>query len=194
MGSSQLKLHFLSNESLITSNSLLRDVFFSLRTKALFNKQFLFHLRNNPSSNPSLGLSILYCIRKQLCDGGKRMLTGIQIALIGGDARQLEVIRKFSELDASVQLIGFDNLQYAFHGITKSMLNVEVLHTMDAIILPPVGTDERGNVESIFSTKELILTGDHIAALPKHAKVYTGMAKGYLKTLCSDHAIEQKAP
>jgi dipicolinate synthase subunit A len=118
------------------------------------------------------------------------MLTGIQIALIGGDARQLEVIRKFSELDASVQLIGFDNLQYAFNGITKATLNEEVLHTMDAIILPPVGTDEKGYVESIFSTNELMLTEEHIAALPKHAKVYTGMAKGYLKTLCSDQNIE----
>lgn len=118
------------------------------------------------------------------------MLTGIQVALIGGDARQLEVIRKFSELDASVQLIGFDNLKYAFNGITKSMLNVEILHGMDAIILPPVGTDDKGYVESIFSTNELILTEEHIAALPKYAKVYTGMAKDYLKDICSVQGIE----
>jgi dipicolinate synthase subunit A len=118
------------------------------------------------------------------------MLTGIQIALIGGDARQLEVIRKFSEMDASVQLIGFDNLQYTFNGITKSNLSVEVLQTMDALILPPVGTDDKGAVESIFSTHELVLTGEHIEALPKHAKVYTGMAKNYLKTLCAKHKLE----
>jgi len=118
------------------------------------------------------------------------MLTGIQVALIGGDARQLEVIRKFSELDASVQLIGFDNLKYAFNGITKSTLNVEILRGMDAIILPPVGTDDKGYVESIFSTNELILTEEHIAALPKYAKVYTGMAKDYLKDICSVQGIE----
>lgn len=118
------------------------------------------------------------------------MLTGIQVALIGGDARQLEVIRKFSELDASVQLIGFDNLKYAFNGITKSTLNVEMLHGMDAIILPPVGTDDKGYVESIFSTNELILTEEHIAALPKYARVYTGMAKDYLKDICSVQGIE----
>jgi dipicolinate synthase subunit A len=87
-------------------------------------------------------------------------------------------------------LIGFDNLQYAFNGITKATLNEEDLHMMDAIILPPVGTDDRGYVESIFSTNELILTEEHIAALPKHAKVYTGMAKGYLKTICSGQNIE----
>jgi dipicolinate synthase subunit A len=118
------------------------------------------------------------------------MLTGIQIALIGGDARQLEVIRKFSELDASVQLIGFDNLQYAFNGITKAALSVEVLHAIDAMILPPVGTDDRGYVESIFSTNELILSDEHIEAMPKYAKVYTGMAKPYLKLLCAKHNID----
>jgi dipicolinate synthase subunit A len=118
------------------------------------------------------------------------MLTGIQLALIGGDARQLEVIRKFSELDASVQLIGFDNLQYAFNGISKAALTVEALQSLDAIILPPVGTDEKGYVESIFSTNEMVLTEEHIAALPKQAKVYTGMAKVYLKTICFNQGIE----
>jgi dipicolinate synthase subunit A len=122
--------------------------------------------------------------------GGNRMLTGMQLALIGGDARQLEVIRKFSELDASVQLIGFDNLQYAFNAITKAVLGEEVLQSLDAIILPPVGTDDMGYVESIFSTNELVLTEEHIAALPKHAKVYTGMAKVYLKTICSNQGIQ----
>ena len=28
------------------------------------------------------------------------MLTGVQVVLLGGDARQLEVIRKLTELDA----------------------------------------------------------------------------------------------
>ena len=43
-----------------------------------------------------------------------------------------------------------------------------------------------GQVESIFSSEEMILTDEHIASLPKHAKVYTGMAKSYLKKLRSD--------
>ena len=117
------------------------------------------------------------------------ILTGIHVAFIGGDARQLEVIRKFSELDASVLLIGFDNLQYSFNGITKTKLSADGLELMDGIILPPIGTDDEGRVESIFSTDELILTKEHIAALPKYAKVYTGMAKPYLKKICAQHAI-----
>jgi len=118
------------------------------------------------------------------------MLTGIQVTLIGGDARQLEVIHKFSELDASVTLIGFDNLQHLHSGVTRSALTVEALEKSDAVILPVVGTDDNGVVDSIFSTSELLLTDEHIAALPKHAKVYTGMAKHYLKELCSKQGIE----
>lgn len=118
------------------------------------------------------------------------MLTGIQVAIIGGDARQLEVIHKFSELDAGVTLIGFNNLNNQFSGITKSDLSPEALQDMDAVILPAVGTDDEGHVESIFSSGELSLLDEHIAALPKHAKVFTGMAKPYLRTLCMKHSIE----
>lgn len=117
------------------------------------------------------------------------MLTGIQVAFIGGDARQLEVIQKLSELDAAVRLIGFDNLQHPFNGIVKTALTPEALHHVDAVVLPAVGSDDNGRVESIFTSEELLLKEETIAALPKHAKVYTGMAKPYLRTLCAKHGV-----
>lgn len=117
------------------------------------------------------------------------MLTGIQIAFVGGDARQLEVIQKLSELDAAVRLMGFDNLQHPLGGVVKTAFAPEGFRQADAVILPAVGSDDNGRVESIFTSEELVLTDDHIAALPKHAKVYTGMAKAYLKSLCASHAI-----
>lgn len=118
------------------------------------------------------------------------MLTGIQVTLIGGDARQLEVIQKFSELDAAVTLIGFDNLQNLYSGVTKVAFSPEALGRTDAVILPVVGTDDNGVVESIFSTADMVLKDEHLAALPQHAKIYTGMAKPYLKKLCFEHNIQ----
>jgi dipicolinate synthase subunit A len=118
------------------------------------------------------------------------MLTGIQVALIGGDARQLEVIHKCSELDATVVLIGFDNLQNTFSGITKVELSPEALECVDAVILPAVGTDDQGHVESIFSSSELRLTEVHIQALPKHTTIFTGMAKPYLRNMCTQYSIK----
>jgi dipicolinate synthase subunit A len=117
------------------------------------------------------------------------MLTGITVAFMGGDARQLEVIHKFTELDATVNLIGFDNLQRHFNGVANVNLNSDIWRDLDALILPAVGTDDNGRVDSIFSTEEMILKDEHIGALPAHAKVYTGMAKSYLKKLCEGHSI-----
>jgi dipicolinate synthase subunit A len=117
------------------------------------------------------------------------MLSGISVAFMGGDARQLEMIQKFTELDATVTLIGFDNLQQQFPGVTNARFDKDVLEQVDALILPAVGTDDMGLVESIFSTDEMILTAEHIGMLPGHAKVYTGMAKPYLKKLCAEQGI-----
>lgn len=117
------------------------------------------------------------------------MLTGVEVVFIGGDARQLEVIQKMLELDAAVTLVGFDNLQQSFYGAVQAELSEDLLAKTDAVILPPVGTDDHGRVDSIFSTNELALTESHIASLPKHAKIYTGMAKTYLRERCSTHQI-----
>lgn len=117
------------------------------------------------------------------------MLTGIHVAFIGGDARQLEVIKKCIQLDASVTLIGFDNLESSFTGATKKPLTCDVLKDVDALILPIVGSDEKGFVESIFCSKPLQLKEEHVASLPKSCVVYTGMSKPFLKTLLQKQQI-----
>jgi dipicolinate synthase subunit A len=118
------------------------------------------------------------------------MLTGIKIAIIGGDMRQLEVISKCIDMDASVFLFGFENLERQYIGAEKKSLSPENLQDADAIILPIVGTDDQGHVESIFTSEALILTDEHMLKLPKGTKIYTGMANSYLKSLCHKHNRE----
>lgn len=118
------------------------------------------------------------------------MLTGMHIAFLGGDARQLEVIQKFTELDASVTLVGFDNLQQQFTGVYKSELTEDMISTVDALILPAVVIDEAGKIDSLFSSKEIRINNKFLAALPKHAKVYTGFAKPFLKKMCDEEKVE----
>jgi dipicolinate synthase subunit A len=118
------------------------------------------------------------------------MLTGIQVAFMGGDARQLEVITRLSDLDASVALIGFDNLQNQYAGVTKADLDEALLKKLDALILPVVGTDDEGSVASVFSSEDLKLTDQHLSLLPKKARIFTGMAKPYLKKICEKHQVE----
>ncbi|RED86453.1 dipicolinate synthase subunit A [Cohnella phaseoli] len=121
---------------------------------------------------------------------GAAILTGVQIVLAGGDARQLEVIRQLTEKDASLTIVGFDRLDTSFSGAAKGEWLPELLIEADALILPAVGTDDEGIIPALFTDAELRLTDAHVAALPKASKVISGMAKPYLRKLCEKHRIE----
>ncbi|MFC5532509.1 dipicolinate synthase subunit DpsA [Cohnella yongneupensis] len=117
------------------------------------------------------------------------MLTGAQIVLAGGDARQLEVIRRLTELDAIVTLCGFDRLDTPFSGVVKADWTPDILQNADALVLPAVGTDDDGTISTIFTDLELKLTDAHLSVAPKTCKIITGMAKPYLRKLCEKHLL-----
>ncbi|MFC5401991.1 dipicolinate synthase subunit DpsA [Cohnella soli] len=118
------------------------------------------------------------------------MLTGHHIVLAGGDARQLEVIRRLTELDATVTMVGFDRLDTPFSGAVKAEWAPELLSQATALVLPAVGTDDEGMISALFSDEELKLTDAYLAAMPRTGKVITGMAKPFLRKLCENHRIE----
>lgn len=118
------------------------------------------------------------------------MLTGLHIVFLGGDARHLEIIRSFTDLDANVAVIGYEDLHEQLHEVQHSKLTREVLRNADVLILPVVGTDDHGRVESSFSAETQLLDKEYMSCLPKHAKVYTGIAKPYLKNLCAELGID----
>ena len=105
------------------------------------------------------------------------MLTGMQIAVIGGDARQLEVVRKLTELDAKLLLVGFEQLDHAFTGAVKEKMEDINFTEVDSVILPVRGTDGDGKVETIFSNEEVILTKEMIQSTPPHCTFYTGISQ-----------------
>ncbi|MFD0959535.1 dipicolinate synthase subunit DpsA [Paenibacillus chungangensis] len=117
------------------------------------------------------------------------MLTGVRVLLLGGDARQLEVIRKLCELDATVIVCGFDGLTTSLHGALQADYDEALFEEVDALLLPAVGTDDTGSIHAVFSDCEMILTEDHLSRLPKHCTVYTGMAKPYLRQLCDKRQL-----
>ncbi|WML31804.1 dipicolinic acid synthetase subunit A [Neobacillus sp. OS1-32] len=108
------------------------------------------------------------------------MLTGMQIAVIGGDARQLEIIRKLTELDARISLIGFEQLDHAFTGAVKEKIDEVDFSLIDAVILPVAGTNLKGQVETIFSNEKVVLTKEILAKTPEHCMIYSGISNPYL--------------
>jgi len=114
------------------------------------------------------------------------MLTGMQIAVIGGDARQLEIIRRLTELDARISLIGFEQLDHAFTGAVKEKLDEVDFSNMDALILPVPGTNLEGQVETIFSNEKVILTSDILSKTPEHCTIYSGISNTYLNGITKE--------
>lgn len=114
------------------------------------------------------------------------MLTGHTIAVVGGDARQLELIRKLSEWDANLVLIGFDQLDHGFTGALKVEIEDAEFEEMDALLLPVSGTGLEGKVETIFSNKEIVLTSQHLKRTPKHCTIYSGISNDFLDQCVKD--------
>ncbi|MBO1510361.1 dipicolinic acid synthetase subunit A [Metabacillus bambusae] len=108
------------------------------------------------------------------------MLTGLNVAVIGGDARQLEVIRKLTELDAKLFLIGFDQLDHGFTGATKAKIDEVQFEEIDAIILPINGTTHEGAIDTVFSNEEVKLTEELLSKTPTHCVIYSGITNSYL--------------
>ncbi|MGD9677171.1 MAG: dipicolinate synthase subunit DpsA [Vulcanibacillus sp.] len=114
------------------------------------------------------------------------MLTGIRVGFIGGDARQLEVIKKISSMDAIVTLIGFENIENNFKDIYFGELDNVVIQNVDVLILPIIGTDDEGYIESIFSEKKIMLSKDCLSKFPNNSILFTGIARPYLKNMCDE--------
>ncbi|WP_408011015.1 dipicolinic acid synthetase subunit A [Pseudalkalibacillus sp. A8] len=115
------------------------------------------------------------------------MLTGIKAAIIGGDARQLEVIRKLTALNASLYLVGFDQLDHGFTGATKMDLDDLPLGELDALILPVSGSGPGGEIDTIFSNKKIYFTEDILQKTKQSCTVFSGITNPYL-TKCTSNA------
>ncbi|SES76552.1 dipicolinate synthase subunit A [Oceanobacillus limi] len=104
-----------------------------------------------------------------------------RIAVIGGDARYLELIRQLKGLpDTSIILVGYDKLEQGFTGLKQMDFTDKDAHEIDVVILPITGTNKEGKVEPVFSDQEIMLTKDWFSNLKDSAVVFTGITNDYL--------------
>ena len=64
-------------------------------------------------------------------------------------------------------------------GIEHRELKDDVFASADVLVLPVVSCDDHGKVSSSFSAEPIVLKKEHVAALPEHCTVFTGMAKPF---------------
>lgn len=110
------------------------------------------------------------------------MLTDLHITIVGGDARQIEVIRKLTEMDATVTLVGFEHLDQGFTGAVKRKITEINFAKTDAIVLPVSGTSDTGEVETTFSKEPITLREEMLMNTPEHCVIYSGISNTYLDT------------
>ncbi|WP_174613340.1 dipicolinic acid synthetase subunit A [Virgibacillus ihumii] len=109
------------------------------------------------------------------------------IAVIGGDARYLELLRQLQTMtDTTIYLVGFDNLEQGFTGLKQTDFFDLEPEKLDAVVLPITGTDDEGYVEAAFSDQKIQLTKEWFGALDKSALIFTGISKKYLTTVTTD--------
>src|SRR5699024_10447743 len=108
------------------------------------------------------------------------------VAVIGGDARYLELITQLQRVTTSIIAVGFDTLAKGFVHATHIKFPALPVETMDVVILPITGVDSKGHVETVFSDQSIQLTKDWFQRLPSHALVITGMANAHLQQMAKD--------
>lgn len=109
------------------------------------------------------------------------------VAVIGGDARYIELIRQLQYIpQINTVISGFNKLEQGFIGaqhVDFSDLNLEEI---DAIILPITGTKRQGQVETVFSDETIILTEEWFKRLKKPTPVFTGITNDYLTSITTN--------
>lgn len=112
------------------------------------------------------------------------------IAVIGGDARYLELIRQLTTLPGTtIILVGFDKIEQGYTGLKQVDFNDLVIADIDVIILPITGTDSDGNIEIVFSDQSIRLTKEWFHKLHADAIVFTGTANDYLTSATEKASI-----
>ncbi|WP_010630901.1 dipicolinic acid synthetase subunit A [Sporolactobacillus vineae] len=114
------------------------------------------------------------------------MLTNRHIVVLGGDARQIQVIEKLISLDARISLVGFDQLDRNFNGAAKVAMDELHPEEIDSLILPVSGTDDQGQIETTFSNGTIRLTRDWVEKTPEHCVIYSGIATAFLNQLTKE--------
>ncbi|KGX88394.1 dipicolinic acid synthetase subunit A [Pontibacillus litoralis] len=114
------------------------------------------------------------------------MLTNYTVVMMGGDARQLEIIRRLCEWDANVLLVGFDQLDHGFTGAKQVTMEDLDPKQSDALILPVPGTNDQGEMETIFSKKPIVLQKEWLQRTPEHCIVFTGITNPYLTSIAKE--------
>lgn len=107
-------------------------------------------------------------------------LSGVKLALLGGDAREVILAEHLARLGAQLKVFG---LPVQGKNIYICDQPGEVLEGVQALVLPVPGVDENLRVYSAFKEKPFYLSEELLSRLSKGTLLFVGIAKPPLKRL-----------
>lgn len=108
------------------------------------------------------------------------MLKSKRIALIGGDERYLQIINHLAEKNAELYIDGFTEIEFQHTNIHHYQTDKIKFNQIDAIVLPVLGMDAKGQINLHYPEEKKTLTEQMINETPNHCVIYTGTANDYL--------------
>lgn len=108
------------------------------------------------------------------------VLSGIKIAVLGGDERELILVSELVKTGATVVVAGFPREKIC-HGAFVVNSVEEACKGIEVLILPLPGTNDKGVIRAVYSEQELQLTEKAIAAISSNGLIIIGSARKFLK-------------
>lgn len=112
-------------------------------------------------------------------------LSGITVAVMGGDARDLVIVEELAASGAQVNVTGLP--VKVGPGITSFEKQEECIPGINALILPVPGINEDGLIYAPLAVQPLALTEQLVSIMPSNIPVFVGVARPNLIKL-----MEQK--
>ena len=107
------------------------------------------------------------------------VLSGVKIAILGGDDRELILISELVKMGATLVVAGFPKEKIVQGAFTVNSIEM-ACNGAEVVILPLPGTDAEGRIRAVYAEEHLYLTEKAIAGMAENAVVLIGSARQYL--------------
>lgn len=108
------------------------------------------------------------------------VLSGLKVAVLGGDDRELILISELVKMGATVAVVGFPKDKVA-HGAFSVSSVEEACKDAEVIILPLPGTNTEGVIRAVYAEDNLVLSETAIRSIAPNALVIIGTARPFLR-------------
>jgi dipicolinate synthase subunit A len=117
------------------------------------------------------------------------VLSGIKIAVLGGDDREIILVSELVRMGATVVVAGIPKNKIG-HGAFTVNIPEEACKEAEVIVLPLPGTNAEGVIRAVYLEEKLVLTEAAVSMAAPGALVIIGSARPFLKEWCKKYNLK----